>query len=387
MSDKACDSPFNVWENLRWQITKARDKKKASHQEAYVTTAIGHSRHATLGNINEDNAHPFAFFNNRFVGAHNGTITNAPDVFKQLVEEEEPLPDTFEPYKDFTKKDEVTDSEIVLYCIYRWGIEKVYPLIQGAWALIWFDQSTNSIYFVRNHQRTLFYYWSVAKDTMFWSSEYMMLEFASRRELKEWDKEHCHMFNPHTLYRYDLNKHRIMTMIDKSFPWAERKSLEYLFPKPKAVSSTVYHRPSVPRGGTTPRSDAFWKEQERKRKEARGKVIVLADKSKEKSPSINAQLKKRPLIGIVHVPNSEDEDDQPNPKQCIHCKEDNVDPTNTNTFVVVKNRGRVCHKCASDFDTVEEIIEDYPETNDDPIWTNIWVSLGLMKEQEQEKKA
>ena len=130
---------------------------------------IGHNRSATVGNRdNKHNAHPFE--HGDILGAHNGTL----------------------PYDSRTKlekhNDFGTDSEALFYNIARNGIEETIPKIWGAWALVYYDARDNTINFLRNDQRTLFYVLSEDKKTLLWSSEVGLLHWITSRRNYKVDK-------------------------------------------------------------------------------------------------------------------------------------------------------------------------------------------------------
>jgi len=117
---------------------------------------IGHNRYATQGAINGVNAHPFDFEN--VVGAHNGTLRN-----QRL------LPD----HQDYE-----VDSENIYHSINIQGMAKTAPLLNGAFALSYWDKKNSTLNFYRNKERPLHVCSSVDGRTMYWASEPWMLEGA-----------------------------------------------------------------------------------------------------------------------------------------------------------------------------------------------------------------
>lgn len=116
---------------------------------------IGHGRHATVGAISDDNAHPFEFSN--LIGAHNGTLNGRSA--SEL--------DHFDKFG--------TDSEALYHNINEHGIEEVIPKIQGVWALTWFDFDRDVLCFLRNSERPLSYTFSKDARRLYWASEAWML--------------------------------------------------------------------------------------------------------------------------------------------------------------------------------------------------------------------
>lgn len=122
---------------------------------------IGHNRFATQGAINKRNAHPFEVGD--LIGAHNGTLTNKHSLF--------------EAYKY------AVDSEAIYAHIHAKGLRDAVNVMQGAWALVWWNSIDETINFLRNKERPLFLARSksMVQDTLFWASEKWMLEVALSR--------------------------------------------------------------------------------------------------------------------------------------------------------------------------------------------------------------
>jgi predicted glutamine amidotransferase len=120
---------------------------------------IGHNRHATVGGINKENAHPFRFGD--IIGCHNGTI----------------------PLYSLSHLDEhkhsLTDSQILIAELGSGtAIKEVVEFAQGAWAVVWYDYKKHTLHMVRNKQRTLYVSMSLNKKTILWASEAWMLRQA-----------------------------------------------------------------------------------------------------------------------------------------------------------------------------------------------------------------
>lgn len=130
------------------------------------TVFLGHNRLATKGVVNNYNAHPYQFDkadgSGVIVGAHNGTLDASS--WKELEEE---LGEKYE-----------VDSMAVIAAIAKFGIEKTIPMLRGAWALVWFDTSDNSLNFIRNKERPFWYAYSKKFDKLFWASEYPIIRAA-----------------------------------------------------------------------------------------------------------------------------------------------------------------------------------------------------------------
>lgn len=114
---------------------------------------IGHVRAATVGNIVDENAHPFDF--PFIVGAHNGTLV---DLKYQHAEK--------------------TDSEMMFADINERGIEEVLPELarNSAFAISMYNRYENRMILTRNSQRPLWIAHCKLNRVVFWASEGWMLQ-------------------------------------------------------------------------------------------------------------------------------------------------------------------------------------------------------------------
>lgn len=135
----------------------------------YSKVFIGHNRAATLGAVNDLNAHPFQFGD--IIGAHNGTLEKSSWADLELAAG--------------TKTD--VDSAAIFACINEIGIEDTIKLMEegrtaatGAWALVWYDMKDDTINFLRNEHRPLWWALNDDGDKVIWASEWEMIEAASR---------------------------------------------------------------------------------------------------------------------------------------------------------------------------------------------------------------
>lgn len=153
--------PFNLISRVDYG-TALRDPAKV---------LIGHNRYATMGEHTEKNAHPFQF--EHVMGAHNGTLDKW----------------TIKHLHNSEKYD--TDSEAIFSHINTFNIRAAIDNMQGAWALTWYDIRTDTINFLRNSKRPLFYCYSQDRCTLIWASEIGMLKFLMKRSnLEPFNKEY-----------------------------------------------------------------------------------------------------------------------------------------------------------------------------------------------------
>lgn len=132
---------------------------------------LGHTRYATGGLHNEDNAHPFGFgINNdyyEFIGTHNGSLHNQADLAEEY--KVSTSQEIINKYKVKSYRQKI-DSEILLECIYTSKSFKVLEKYQGAAALVFYNtnepdtvylyhgKSKKYEYGVPVEERPLFYY-------------------------------------------------------------------------------------------------------------------------------------------------------------------------------------------------------------------------------------
>lgn len=183
---KAVGNPFNLFDTKRFERAIDMYNKRV---------LIGHCRYATKGKINESNAHPFNI--NAIIGAHNGTIDGGLENMHHYG----------------------TDSECALAGFDKTGVEDVVPKLTGAWAFTWYDERNNSINFLNNGKRTLFYALDKWKRTMYYASEMEMLDLVLSRNNIDYEDD-VYSFVPDTLYTYDLKAK------DKWFQTEETKEIK-----------------------------------------------------------------------------------------------------------------------------------------------------------------
>jgi hypothetical protein len=115
---------------------------------------IGHNRAATVGTVNDANAHPF--HHGDVVGAHNGTLISTYGL------------------EDHTKFD--VDSEAIFYNLSKYTPESVIPDVYGAYALTWYDKNEDKLFIIRNSERPLFWCRRTDGDVIYWASEPWLLD-------------------------------------------------------------------------------------------------------------------------------------------------------------------------------------------------------------------
>ena len=155
---------------------------------------LGHTRHATIGSLTLDNAHPFSFPS--VVGMHNGTIRGQ---FKG-------------------RGLYGTDSEALYSLVDKHGIDEAILEVTRSWdcaySLQWIDKKNNTINFLRNNERSLWFTLLNDGATMVWSSSKDDLLHA----VVKWNKFQCRypaVLGLDTSPKYDPAKADLAT-VDKS---------------------------------------------------------------------------------------------------------------------------------------------------------------------------
>lgn len=207
-------------------------KKFEKLLNGYSSTAfIGHNRAATLGKVNDANAHPFTFGN--ITGAHNGTLDRAS--WSRL-----------EAAAGFETD---VDSAAIFAAINEVGIEQTISLMEkgrtsstGAWALTWYDESEGTMNFIRNEHRPLWYGFNKDKDKFIWASEWPMIDgavnltkgadelFVDKEGYSFWP------FEEDMLYSIDLDRLMSKLTIKEFLEECKVKKLEGRKPAPLASS-------------------------------------------------------------------------------------------------------------------------------------------------------
>ena len=126
-------------------VSSINYKKFESKIYQQYCAVIGHNRKATKGTVSPHNAHPFVAKHITLV--HNGTIFNQASLNTEVE----------------------VDSHAIAHALADHDCVKALSLINGAYALIWYDQKDKTISLARNKERPLYLleydaYWAVASE-------------------------------------------------------------------------------------------------------------------------------------------------------------------------------------------------------------------------------
>lgn len=167
-----------------------QNPKFETHLRLNDNVWIGHNRFGTVGGKTKANAHPFMVLNEegecRLVGAHNGTLKNR--------------------YSLTDANNFGTDSEALLNEIDSIGVKEAINKVEGAWALTWYDQLQDKLFFLRNKERPLYYAYTDDHKTLVWASEKWMIQVACAKHDIKIDKEEVFTVEEDTLYGFEIPK-------------------------------------------------------------------------------------------------------------------------------------------------------------------------------------
>lgn len=175
---------FQYFHSLDPKINKDQGVDNQILNSTLVNLMMVHCRHATLGEINDANAHPFE--TKRYIGMHNGSLTDRK-------------------YTSMMGPDRnKTDSERMFKDMDEHGIGYVLANLDttSAYAVFIFDKEEKKLYVARNSKRTLYFTSNKERGVAYFSSEIEMLRLAlNRRSIKYGD---IYYFEPGKLYCFDL---------------------------------------------------------------------------------------------------------------------------------------------------------------------------------------
>lgn len=175
--------------------------------------AIGHSRYATSGKTETEDAHPFT--SGHIVLVHNGVVDDGIDI----------------------KHGEV-DSKILCENIEKRGAEETLESVSGAFAIVFYDTKKKELVIYRNEERPL--HFAETSDCIYIMSEKEMLEFLLKREKIKFDE--IKEYEPHKLIKTNIKKNFSVSSVEVRTK--ERNTWKgyferYLKHKPEVVTTST----------------------------------------------------------------------------------------------------------------------------------------------------
>jgi hypothetical protein len=148
---------------------------------------IGHNRAATIGAGEDDNCHPFQFDHVGFV--HNGTLSN----YRTLVEDRtfNHSVDSAWAAKALSEKDNPVD---------------VLTKVKGPYVFVWHNMKTNTFHIARNNNRDIWWINDKDNETLFFASEWGMLQWLLDRNGVDYGKSMFKCPKEHTMLTWNLDK-------------------------------------------------------------------------------------------------------------------------------------------------------------------------------------
>ena len=128
-----------------------------------IMFAVGHNRAATVGKVNDENSHPF--FTENLTGVHNGSLKGSWR------------------YDLKAPADVEVDSHAIYTAINKEGIQWTIDRINGAYSLVWYDDRNDTLNFLRNSERPM---WFVESDEFvgFGSEKHIIAAAMERNGMK-----------------------------------------------------------------------------------------------------------------------------------------------------------------------------------------------------------
>lgn len=147
---------------------------------------IGHNRAKTIGENKDENAHPFVV-DKTFAMVHNGTLRNHKALADTAVDSEA-LAIVFKKAMD--EED------------WKTALEAALGKVEGAFAVVWFDQKRNQVCMMRNKERPL----GIVQTnrSVVFGSEIPLLQWIALRNGEKVEK--VLSLKEHTLYTFDMTK-------------------------------------------------------------------------------------------------------------------------------------------------------------------------------------
>lgn len=151
--------PYNLFVDKKFKTFWKGVSKKCDY------ALFGHNRYATTGKISNENTHPFV--HKHIVLVHNGTLEKGSEI-------------------ELKRAD--VDSHALAIAIAEQGVDAAISKTSGAYAIVFYNQQTKTMNFLRNYQRPLYMGINPSSDFVAFASESGMLQWmGSRNHLTKFD--------------------------------------------------------------------------------------------------------------------------------------------------------------------------------------------------------
>lgn len=155
---------------------------------------IGHNRKATIGKIQDETSHPFVI-DKKFAMVHNGTLQNHKKLADTVVDSEALA---------------IHLSTVLTGTPSKEAVEEAFGKVEGAYALVAFDQPSNKLFITRNSQRPLAFI--ETDEAVYWASEWGMMSWIMTRNGIDVTKAKSYLADENKLYALDLEKGELSVM-------------------------------------------------------------------------------------------------------------------------------------------------------------------------------
>lgn len=178
---KVVGNPFSLISDSRF------DSYISPTTTPYMHVLAGHNRFATAGVPSTENSHPF--YHGPITLMHNGTLTNYSRLPKISVDGKE------EPFE--------VDSDALCHSIMKQGLPDTVKNMDGAYAIVYYDQSKKTLNLARNLQRPLWMGFSKKEEEIIWASEKKLIEWVADRHKFPADLQ-IEELPPNQLYSFNI---------------------------------------------------------------------------------------------------------------------------------------------------------------------------------------